>query len=99
METITTQVRPDYQLLWDTMQVKPEKKGEVDAVVKRILINKKRYENLNNIIRVPYPHSQIPWQFIAVVHKMEANLGFSYHLHNGDPLTARTKQVPKGRPV
>jgi hypothetical protein len=29
---------------------------------------------------------------------MEANMSFSTHLHNGDPLTDRTKHVPEGRP-
>lgn len=29
---------------------------------------------------------------------MEAGLRFTGHLHNGDPLTARTVHVPKGRP-
>jgi lysozyme family protein len=30
---------------------------------------------------------------------MECGFDFSAHLHNGDPLTARTIQVPKGRPA
>jgi lysozyme family protein len=29
---------------------------------------------------------------------MAASLNFNRHLHNGDPLTARTVQVPAGRP-
>ncbi len=29
---------------------------------------------------------------------MEASQNFTRHLHNGDPLTARTRQVPAGRP-
>jgi lysozyme family protein len=33
------------------------------------------------------------------VHGLEGNFNFETHLHNGDPLTARTVQVPKGRPV
>ncbi len=36
--------------------------------------------------------------FIAVIHNMEASQNFNKHLHNGDPLTARTVQVPAGRP-
>lgn len=40
----------------------------------------------------------IPWTFIAVTHNMESSQNFAKHLHNGDPLTARTVQVPKGRP-
>lgn len=40
----------------------------------------------------------VPWWWIAVCHQMEADGNFKRHLHNGDPLTARTVQVPKGRP-
>jgi len=40
----------------------------------------------------------IPWYFIAVIHNMESGMNFTKHLHNGDPLTARTVQVPAGRP-
>ena len=29
---------------------------------------------------------------------MESSLNFKRHLHNGDPLTARTVHVPSGRP-
>jgi lysozyme family protein len=29
---------------------------------------------------------------------MEASFSFTGHLHNGDPLSSRTIQVPKGRP-
>lgn len=41
---------------------------------------------------------QIPWQAIAGIHFRESNQSFSKHLHNGDPLTARTVHVPVGRP-
>ena len=41
----------------------------------------------------------IPWWFVAVLHCREADFNFHTHLHNGDPLTARTVHVPKGRPV
>jgi len=40
----------------------------------------------------------VPWWFVAVVHIRESNGNFSKHLHNGDPLTKRTVQVPAGRP-
>jgi lysozyme family protein len=41
----------------------------------------------------------MPWWFVAIVHFMEGGGKFTKHLHNGDPLTARTVNVPKGRPV
>jgi lysozyme family protein len=41
----------------------------------------------------------IPWGFVAVIHNMEASLDFTKHLHNGDPLTSKTVQVPVARPL
>ena len=39
-----------------------------------------------------------PWYFIGIIHAMEASFDFRTHLHNGDPLKAKTVQVPSGRP-
>lgn len=41
---------------------------------------------------------RIPWFFIACVHYLECSFSFNKHLHNGDPLTGYTVQVPSGRP-
>jgi lysozyme family protein len=35
---------------------------------------------------------------IACIHSLEADISFRGHLHNGDPLIARTVRVPSGRP-
>lgn len=43
--------------------------------------------------------THIPWPVIAALHFRESNQRFSCHLHNGDPLTARTVHVPRGRPL
>ena len=40
----------------------------------------------------------MPWWWVAITHNLESGADFSRHLHNGDPLTARTHQVPAGRP-
>jgi lysozyme family protein len=40
----------------------------------------------------------IPWYFVGLIHGMESGFNFGTHLHNGDPLSARTVHVPKGRP-
>ena len=42
--------------------------------------------------------SGVPASVIFVIHGRESTWNFSRHLHNGDPLTARTKLVPAGRP-
>jgi len=40
-----------------------------------------------------------PWWWIGCIHMREASGNFRCHLHNGDPLTARTVHVPAGRPL
>lgn len=68
----------------------------VTAIVRkngdRALANKSRYEAVGNAL------GAIPWWFIAGVHQMESGFNFGTHLHNGDSLSARTHQVPAGRP-
>ena len=71
-------------------KIKPEKMAEVEAAAKRISQNKPRYEAVSLTLA-----SGMPWWFVAIVHFMEGGGKFTRHLHNGDPLTARTK----GRPV
>lgn len=75
-------------------KIKPEKMAEVEAAAKRISQNKPRYEAVSLTLA-----SGMPWWFVAIVHFMEGGGKFTRHLHNGDPLTARTVNVPKGRPV
>ena len=40
----------------------------------------------------------MPWYFIGIIHSLECSCNFRQHLHNGDPLTARTVHEPKGHP-
>lgn len=75
-------------------KIKPEKMAEVEAVAKKISQNKPRYEAVSLTLA-----TGMPWWFVAIVHCMEGGGKFTRHLHNGDPLTARTVNVPKGRPV
>ncbi len=75
-------------------KIKPEKMAEVEAAAKRISQNKPRYEAVSLTLA-----TGMPWWFVAIVHFMEGGGKFTRHLHNGDPLTARTVNVPKGRPV
>ncbi|WP_421994446.1 hypothetical protein [Reyranella sp.] len=37
--------------------------------------------------------------FLAIIRGLEADFRFNAHLHNGDPLTARTVRAPAGRPA
>lgn len=56
------------------------------------------YSRLSPVMANGSSGAQIPWYFIACVHYRESGLNFSRHLHNGDPLTGFTKQVPKNKP-
>lgn len=84
-------LRPEYARLWAGMSVRSDKLQAIDATARKILSTKGRYEAVE-------AKSGVPWYVIALIHAMESDLDFSTHLHNGDPLSARTRQVPKGRP-
>lgn len=81
-----------YQELWDTMQVLPQKDGELHRTVGNIFGPSDHYHAVSAI-------TGVPWYVIAVIHYRESSLNFKRHLHNGDPLKARTTHVPAGRPL
>jgi lysozyme family protein len=89
--SFTPALRAEYKNLFETCFTAADKKGAVEALVDQLAANRARYEKVGDTLG-------IPWQFIAVIHNMESSQRFDRHLHNGDPLTARTKQVPAGRP-
>ncbi|WP_209021329.1 hypothetical protein [Paracoccus ravus] len=82
----------EYNRLWQSCQIRQERRGEVAWHVNRLLHGRPRYE-------VVAAKTRAPWWFIGIVHALEASFSFTGHLHNGDPLSARTVQVPRGRPV
>jgi lysozyme family protein len=103
------QLKAEYQRMWDTCVIKNPK--VVQAACASMLANRARYEEITAINGIPWEdiavvhrmecggRFDIPWEDIAVVHRMECGGRFDRHLHCGDPLTARTVRVPKGRPV
>jgi lysozyme family protein len=88
----TEALRGEYQQLFDACQIRPARAPEVERVVLRLLANKARYAAVGEPLG-------IPWQLIGVIHSMECSQNFAQHLHNGDPLHARTTHVPAGRPA
>jgi lysozyme family protein len=89
--TLTPELREEYQTLFDTLVIRAERQKDVESLVGKIDANRSRYEAVGGPLA-------IPWFFIGVIHCLEASLNFKKHLHNGDPLTDRTKNVPAGRP-
>jgi lysozyme family protein len=66
--------------------------SQAAAQAASIIANQERYESVAIV-------ANAPWWWVGCVHWMEASGSFRCHLHNGDPLNARTVQVPAGRPL
>lgn len=89
--SFTPALGKEYEDFFNTCNIKADKLATVEGVIVKLLANKPRYQSVGAA-------RGIPWYFIAVVHNLEASLNFKRHLHNGDPLSARTVQVPAGYP-
>jgi lysozyme family protein len=86
------QLKPSYANLWGKMIINPARIKETAITAALIMKNKDEY------IKVQLA-TGIPWQFIGILHCLECECSFKLHLHNGDPLTAKTVQKPAGRPL
>lgn len=84
-------LKPTYEALYASCVIRPERLVEVAWHLKKLAQYRTRYESVA-------AETGVPWWFISVVHALEASFNFSCHLHNGDPLSARTVHVPKNRP-
>jgi lysozyme family protein len=91
MPALTLALRKEYEDLFNSCVIKSARINAVKKIIDKIQAAKDHYQNVSNL-------SGVPWFFIGVIHNMESSLNFSKHLHNGDPLTSRTVQVPAGRP-
>ena len=92
-------IKSEYVQLFNTCIVQ-DKNGEIASIAARIASSRDRYAGLVANY-AGKPGQNMPWYFVALVHAMESSgdVGrFRTHLHNGDPLTRPTVQVPKGRP-
>lgn len=84
-------LRHEYEDLFARCVIPADKASVVAWHRKMLLQGKARYVEAER-------RTGVPWWFIGIVHAMEASFNFRAHLHNGDPLTARTVQVPARRP-
>lgn len=83
---------PRYRRLLDDLRIKSGYDSMFDAAAKNVLGGMRRYREVEE-------DTGVPAVWIGLTHKMEGNCNFGTHLHNGDPLSARTYHVPKGRPA
>ena len=73
------------------MIVDPARIAVIDAIAAALISGKGRYQAVERA-------TGVPWFVSALIHQLEAGGSWTGHLHNGDPLSARTRQVPAGRP-
>lgn len=81
-----------YRSRYASLQVRPERVTQIDRYIDSIVASRPRYEAVQAA-------TGVPWYVVGVIHLLESSLNFSKHLHNGDPLTARTVHVPADRPA
>ena len=86
-------LKNEYGRLFKSASIRPEYAEDADWHLVMMRKSKARYASVSG-------DTAVPWYFIAVCHALESSFNFRAHLHNGDfPLSARTRQVPSGRPT
>lgn len=83
---------PEYAARYEAAQVRPERVAAVDVIARQIAADRARYEATGGPLGVP-------WYVVGILHHLEGGGRWTTHLHNGDPLAARTVHVPVGRPL
>jgi lysozyme family protein len=87
-----TALRSELDAWFNATIVRDECKDKVEWNTKQLLEHQSRYRDVG--LRL----NRVPWAMVGVIHGMECGFNFTCHLHNGDPLTNRTKHVPAGQP-
>ena len=82
----------EYRAYFAKCRVTSDRVDRLDQACQRIVAGKARYQALT-------AKCGVPWFLIGALHEREASCKFTGHLHNGDPLSARTSNHPPGRPA
>lgn len=85
-------LKPIYEAYYASCVIRPERAGEVAWHRNKLLQYRPRYEAVA-------AKTGVPWWFVGIAHALEASFNFNGHLHNGDPLSSRTVNVPRKRPA
>ena len=84
--------RKGYANLWDDAKILPVDEAKLERICQeKIFPNMPTYMKVEKAIGVP-------WYWVAATNERESSGDFHTHLHNGDPLSARTYHRPPGRP-
>ena len=82
----------EYRQLFDTMVLMDDHRDIVKGVAKRIEAGRERYKKVSS-------KTGVPWFIVGILHQIESGGSFDVHIHNGDPLTNRTVNMPAGHPA
>lgn len=82
--------RAGYASDWKRMSIEADKVAAVDAIARRCMANKARYQAAG-------AKTGVPWFVIAALHDRESSGDFSTQLAQGDPLNRVSTHVPSGR--
>lgn len=89
----TDELADEYNRLFAQATIRPEHDFEVNAVAAKVFNS----QHLGQYQQVEAA-TGVPAHVVGIIHSLEASFDFTAHLHNGDPLAARTVHVPAGRP-
>ncbi len=89
--TAFSDIADEYVRLFQTARIRSDKRDTVAWYVNKIVASRDLYERIED-------RTEVPWWFTGLIHGMECSFSTRKHLHNGDPLGARTTQIPAGRP-
>ncbi|CDI04288.1 conserved hypothetical protein [Candidatus Competibacter denitrificans Run_A_D11] len=89
---LTGALQSDYERLFATCDIRSEHLAEVDGLIEALLADRPRYHAVAGRLKMP-------WFAVAALHYADTDRNFDVHLHNGDPLTERTRHLPDGRPL
>ncbi len=86
-------LKEEYEQLFKACEIRSERRSTVAWYVNRLKDpeSQARYKAVEDKVCAP-------WFFIGIIHGMEAGFNFRGHLHNGDSLSARTRNIPADRP-
>lgn len=85
-----SELKPEYAYLWKNMVIKADKSAAVTSIANRLIASKDRYLPVAD-------KTGVPWHVIAALHERESGADFSTYLGNGQPLSRKTTETPKGR--
>lgn len=79
---------------WLGAELNPKDLIRLDKCVEQFRLDEDRYRTIERMRK-----NGVPAPIIFALHGRESTWNFRRHLHEGSPLTGRTKYVPKGRPL